>query len=154
MHAAQDRSSRKSATGDGNGARRYLLREVAAARLPSPVPERRVAPAVAGALETRVQERAILRVNRRGIGVPHPCPVGVVAATGANFAAGVQERPGSEDGPGRRRALHQRHDGEREQNGEDGRAPSVHGSLLSTTRVVVATIHFIGLEGKEEIELQ
>jgi hypothetical protein len=129
----------RSVTDDVNGARRYLLREVAAARLPSPVPERRVAPAVACALEARVQERAVLPVNHRGIDVPHPYPVGVVAATGVDFVAVVQERPRSEEGPGRRRARHQRDDGEREQKGQDGRASSVHGSLLST--LVLATIH-------------
>lgn len=68
----------RDVNGDG-----YLLREVAAAAgLPAPLLEGRVVPAVALAAEAGIEERAVFPVERRGSGVLHPFPVGVVATTG------------------------------------------------------------------------
>ena len=53
-----------------------ILREVAAARTPPPVPEGGIPAAVPGAPEAGVEERALLRVGRHvGSIVPHPSSV-------------------------------------------------------------------------------
>lgn len=63
----------------------YLLREVAAARPPTPVLEGVIPASVSQAPEAGVEEWAVLRVISRhtGIGVPHPSPVRVVTFVAA-----------------------------------------------------------------------